>query len=188
MRQCQETINVNAAQRGNTEQTTFTPYLQPLLRHFYFFPLNCLPSPRLIQAPLNNSPTPRRRSGGWREAEILKCVSIWRANGRSVCYQQSGVLGGRWLLQKSGEGGWRGRWGWESGIQMCMWGRGANFCPILAAIRGQLHNSFAQNKCNISQISSKPSFLYNSASQCSLLSKVPVIFFSWITWITRNIS
>lgn len=72
MRQCQETINVNAPQRGNTEQTTFTPDLQSLLRHFYFFPLNCLPSPRLIQAPLNNSPTPRRRSsGGWREQKYL---------------------------------------------------------------------------------------------------------------------
>lgn len=53
-----------------------------------------------------------RRRG--KEAEMLKCVSIWRANGWSVCYRVEWSAG-RWLLQKRE----------KSGGQMCT-GRNAD--------------------------------------------------------------
>lgn len=53
-----------------------------------------------------------RRRG--KEAEMLKCVSIWRANGWSVCYRVEWSAG-RWLLQKRQ----------KSGGQMCT-GRNAD--------------------------------------------------------------
>ena len=49
-----------------------------------------------------------------KEAEMLKCVSIWRANGWSVCYRVEWSAG-RWLLQKRQ----------KSGGQMCT-GRNAD--------------------------------------------------------------
>lgn len=65
----------------------------------YFILLIRLIQPLLITLVLGEAQVGRRA----KEAEMLKCVSIWRTNGWSACYQQSGVVcAGRWLLQKQG--------------------------------------------------------------------------------------
>lgn len=75
----------------------------------YFFPT-------VDSAPFNNSHAQKNyKSRGGKEADMLKCVSIWRANGWSACYQQNGVLCCKMAITETG----------KSGGQMCT-GRNAD--------------------------------------------------------------
>lgn len=74
--------------------------------------------PTVDSAPFNNWSTRKTQRSPMKrekEAEMLKCVSIWRTNGWSACYQQSGVVCWKMAITETG----------ESGGQMCT-GRNAD--------------------------------------------------------------